>query len=71
MQILAIVLLIIQLLLIVHVFKTNRSIHWAALIMFVPAIGALAYFIMVLLPEWKEGNVADESKKQISNHTDS
>ena len=42
---------VIQLALVVHVLKTGRNIAWVFILLFFPAIGGLAYFIVELLPE--------------------
>lgn len=44
--------LIIQIALIVHVFRTGRPMYWAFVIFFLPAVGSIAYAIVELLPEW-------------------
>ncbi len=41
----------IQLGLVVHVLKTGRNMTWIFILLFFPAIGGLAYFIVELLPE--------------------
>jgi hypothetical protein len=41
----------IQLALVVHVLKTGRNMTWIFVLLFFPAIGGLAYFIVELLPE--------------------
>lgn len=43
--------LILQVALAVHVLKTGRPIYWIFLIMFLPAVGSIAYCIVELLPE--------------------
>lgn len=47
--------LVIQIALIVHVFRTGRSMYWAFVIFFLPAVGAIAYVLVELLPEWSGG----------------
>lgn len=47
--------LVIQIALIVHVFRTGRSMYWAFIIFFLPAVGAIAYVLVELLPEWSGG----------------
>ncbi|HEX7373890.1 MAG TPA: tetratricopeptide repeat protein [Steroidobacteraceae bacterium] len=42
---------VIQLALVVHVLKTGRNIAWVFILLFFPAIGGIAYFIVELLPE--------------------
>ncbi len=42
---------IVQIALIVHAVRTGRSPYWVFIILLVPGIGSLAYFIVELLPE--------------------
>jgi hypothetical protein len=42
---------IVQITLIVHAVRTGRSPYWVFIILMVPGIGSLAYFIVELLPE--------------------
>ncbi len=41
----------VQIALIVHAVRTGRSPYWVFIILLVPGIGSLAYFIVELLPE--------------------
>jgi hypothetical protein len=43
--------LILQLALIVHVFRTGRPVYWAFIIFFLSFVGSLAYIIVELLPD--------------------
>ena len=61
---------IIQLALIVHVFKSGRSRYWIIVLIFMPLIGGLAYFVIELLPELSgsiTGQRAVRSVKQTLN----
>jgi hypothetical protein len=42
--------LIVQVALVVHVLRSGRPIYWIFLIMFLPAVGSIAYFIVEILP---------------------
>lgn len=42
---------IVQVALIVHVMRTGRATYWIFILLFMPGIGAAAYFIVELLPE--------------------
>ena len=42
---------VVQIALIVHAVRTGRSPYWVFIILLVPGIGSLAYFIVELLPE--------------------
>lgn len=46
------IVFIIQIALVVHVFRTGRPYFWAFIIFFLPAIGSIAYVVVELLPEW-------------------
>lgn len=43
--------IILDVLLVIHVFKTGRNTLWIFLIIFLPVAGAIAYFFVELLPE--------------------
>jgi hypothetical protein len=45
-------LVMIDLVLVIHAAKTGRAQPWIYIIALVPGLGALAYVIMELLPEW-------------------
>ena len=47
----AVLTIVVQIGLIVHVFRTGRPIYWAFILFFFPLIGSLAYFLVELLPE--------------------
>jgi hypothetical protein len=42
---------LVQIALIVHVMRTGRAIYWIFIILMVPGIGSVAYFIVELLPD--------------------
>ena len=70
MEIPSILIWVIQLALIVHVFKTDRSRYWIFFLIFMPLIGGLAYFIIELLPGFTgsiEGQRAVRSVKKTLN----
>lgn len=48
----AIVLLVVNAVCVVHAAKTGRFSPWGYLILLLPGIGALAYVLVELLPEW-------------------
>lgn len=43
--------LILQIALVVHVFRTGRAIYWVYIIVFIPVVGSAAYLIVEVLPE--------------------
>jgi hypothetical protein len=46
---------LIQILLVIHVLKTGRNRYWIYLLLFVPLIGGIAYFVIEVLPELSGG----------------
>ena len=42
---------ILQIALVVHVFKTGRAMQWVYIIVFLPVVGSAAYLIVEVLPE--------------------
>jgi hypothetical protein len=48
----ATILLILNVVLIVHAAKTGRFMPWFYIILFLPGIGAFAYVVAELVPEW-------------------
>ena len=56
--------------LIIHVVKTGRSLYWIMILLFMPLIGGLAYFVIELLPQFSgsiTGQKAVRSVKQTLN----
>ena len=56
---LTILIWLIQLALIIHVLKTGRSRYWIMMLIFMPMIGGIAYFIIEVLPEFS-GSIAGQ-----------
>ncbi|WP_315774325.1 PLDc N-terminal domain-containing protein, partial [Bradyrhizobium sp. SZCCHNR1083] len=48
----ALVIILLQISLIYHASRTGRMQPWAFIILLVPLIGALAYIVVELVPEW-------------------
>jgi hypothetical protein len=65
-----IISLIIQLALVVHILKTGRGLMWVMIVLFFPLIGALAYFIVELLPELSQSRTAHNVRRGISKTVD-
>jgi hypothetical protein len=61
---------IVQVALVVHILKTGRSPLWVMLVVFVPLIGALAYFIVELLPELSRSRTARNMRRGLSKTVD-
>jgi hypothetical protein len=53
-----------------HAVKTGRFWPWFYVIMFLPGLGALAYFIMELLPEWTGSHQGRQTRARISKALD-
>ena len=51
MPVIGVLLLLIQIAFAVHVVRTGREIYWIFIIIFLPAIGCLIYFITQIMPE--------------------
>ena len=67
---LTILIWLVQLALIIHVLKTGRSRYWIMMLIFMPMIGGVAYFVIELLPEFSgsiAGQRAVRSVKQTLN----
>jgi len=56
----------IQLALVVHVLKTGRNMMWVFVLLFFPAIGGLAYFLVELLPELRGSRAARNIGRSMS-----
>ncbi len=48
---LIVVSVIVQVALVIHVLRSGRPMYWIYLIVFVPVVGSIAYFIVEILPE--------------------
>ena len=42
---------LIQLALVIHIIKTGRGTNWIWVIVMLPLVGSLAYFILVIIPD--------------------
>ncbi len=51
MPAIGVVLLLVQIAFAVHVVRTGREIYWIFIIIFLPAIGCLIYFLTQIMPE--------------------
>jgi hypothetical protein len=64
------ILLIVNISLIVHAAKSGRFIPWFYIILFLPGIGAVAYVVVELAPEWLgsyKGQVARQTVARAVN----
>jgi hypothetical protein len=53
-----------------HAVKTGRFWPWFYVIMFLPGLGALAYLLMELLPEWTGSHQAQRARSRINKALD-
>jgi hypothetical protein len=67
---LAIILFLINVILIVHAAKTGRFSPWAYVILLLPGVGALAYVLVELLPEWLGGVQGQKARTRVVNTLD-
>jgi hypothetical protein len=66
----AIVSVIVQALLIIHVLKTGRDFRWIFLLIFLPGIGSLIYFVMEILPSLTGGLAARRAARHVGRLVD-
>jgi len=66
----AIVLLLLDITLIWHASRTGRLQPWAFIILMVPLIGALAYTVVELIPEWFSSLDAQRARQRVANRLD-
>ncbi len=70
MPLISILVWLLQLALIIHVFRTGRNRYWIMVLLFMPLIGGVAYLVIELLPEFSgsiTGQRAVRSVKQTLN----
>jgi hypothetical protein len=61
-----IIVAVLNIALIVHAAKTGRFMPWGLIILFLPGIGALAYVVVELLPEWFGSTKVRRTRQQIA-----
>lgn len=66
----ALVVLLLDITLIYHASRTGRLQPWAFIILMVPLVGALAYIVVELVPEWFGSPGAQQARKRIANKLD-
>jgi hypothetical protein len=62
--------LIIQVGLVVHIIKTGRNTVWVFIVLFFPVVGALAYAIVELLPEFTRSRTAHRARRGLVKAVD-
>ncbi|MCK1641069.1 tetratricopeptide repeat protein [Bradyrhizobium sp. 157] len=66
----AFVILLLDITLIWHASKTGRLQPWAFIILLIPFVGALAYIIVELVPEWFGSPGARQARKRMADRLD-
>ena len=67
---LAIIIVALQVIAVVHLFRTGRDMRWLFLIILVPAIGCIAYFIIEVLPSLNQNPGAKNALRRARNAFD-
>ncbi|MBL8713073.1 MAG: tetratricopeptide repeat protein [Alphaproteobacteria bacterium] len=70
MPALMILTVLVQVLFAVHVHRTGRSTYWMYLIMMVPVMGCLIYFVIEVLPEVIRGPAGKHAKRSFRSLLD-
>jgi hypothetical protein len=65
-----IVTLLLDLTLVYHAAKTGRLQPWAFIILGIPLLGALAYILIVLIPDWMGSTDAQNAKAALRKRLD-
>ena len=63
----AIISLVIQVLLILHVLRTGRDFRWIFLLLFLPGIGSLIYIVMEVIPSFGGNLAARRTAKKVTH----
>ena len=66
----AIVVLLLDITLIYHASRTGRLQPWGFIILMIPLVGALAYIVVELVPEWFGSPGAQQARKRIAGKLD-
>lgn len=61
---------VIQGLAILHVLRTKRDMRWILLILFVPGLGAVIYFVAEVLPSLNQNITARRTVRRVQNAVD-
>jgi hypothetical protein len=64
------IVLLLDITLVYHASRTGRLQPWAFIILMIPLIGALAYIVVELLPEWFSGQGAQQARRRVANRLD-
>jgi len=66
----ALVVLLLDLTLIYHASRTGRLRPWAFIILLVPMMGAIAYIVVELIPEWFSNPGARQARQRVALRLD-
>jgi hypothetical protein len=66
----ALVVILLDITLVWHASRTGRLQPWAFIILMVPLIGALAYIVVELIPEWYHGPGARQARQRVASKLD-
>jgi hypothetical protein len=66
----AIGIILLDLTLIYHAARTGRLQPWAFIILMVPVLGAVAYIVVELVPEFLGGAHAQQARRRVANKLD-
>ena len=64
---LALLLVVLDVTLVIHAEKTGRASPWAFIILLVPGIGAIAYVVAVLVPDWFGSPQGQQTQRRIAS----
>lgn len=63
----AIVLMAINIAFVIHAAKTGRFNPWGYVILFLPGVGAIAYVLVELIPEWMGTYKGQQARKRVAD----
>ena len=63
---LALVLVLLDLTLVIHAVRNGRAQPWAYIILLIPLIGAVAYIVAVLVPDWFGSRQGQQVQRSIA-----
>jgi hypothetical protein len=66
----ALVILLLDITLVYHASKTGRLQPWAFIILLLPFVGALAYIVVELVPEWFGSPGAQQTRRRVASRLD-
>jgi hypothetical protein len=66
----ALVVLLLDISLVYHASKTGRLQPWAFIILMIPLVGALAYIVVEVIPEWLGSHDVQQARRRVANKLD-